>query len=144
METFIPEEEYLKIIKILPIFCADFLIRHKDKYLLVKRKQQPVKDVYWPVGGRLRFRETIDQLARRVHTRELGRYFPNYKLIGFSNYIFERVQDERATHTPCMLYLIEVDEMFDPNIDDTHSDFIWTSELPFELKKQTNFIHDYA
>jgi len=141
---FIPEEEYLKIIKQMPIFCVDFLIRCKDKYLLIKRTNEPLKGVYWLVGGRLNFRESIQELSERVQMREIGRYFPNLKLIGFSNYFFPSVEGERATHTPTMLYLVEVDEMFEPIIDDTHSDFIWSNELPDELKKQTEFIIDYV
>ena len=39
--------------------------------------------------------------------------------------------------------LREVDQMFEPNIDDTHSDFIWSTELPEELKNQTDFF-DYV
>ena len=64
-------------------------------------------------------------------------------MIGFSNYQFPEVPNQRATHTPTMLYLVEVDEMFEPNIDDTHSDFIWSTELPEELKNQTDFF-DYG
>ena len=45
--TFIPEEEYQKILKTMPVFCGDFLIFAEKKYLLIKRKEEPVKDVYW-------------------------------------------------------------------------------------------------
>lgn len=141
--TYIPEEEYKKIISQIPIFCVDFLIRCGNEYLLIKRKDEPLKGVYWVIGGRLMFKETIEELAKRVHMREIGRYFPNFKLIGFSNYFFPNVPDERATHTPTMLYLVEVDQMFTPQLDNTHSEFIWTDELPEELKNQTNFIFDY-
>jgi colanic acid biosynthesis protein WcaH len=139
---FIPEEEYQKMMKSLPIFCADFAFKCGDKYLLIKRTQEPVKGVFWVIGGRLRFKETIQQLAERVHVREVGRYYPNFKLVGFSNYIFPDVPDARATHTPTLLYLVEVDEMFEPVLDDTSCDFMWSTELPDELKDQTHFIHD--
>jgi colanic acid biosynthesis protein WcaH len=139
---FISEDEYQKIIKSMPIFCVDFLIKCKDKHLLIKRTEEPVKDVFWVIGGRLRYKETIQELAERVQTREIGRYFSEFRPIGFSNYFFPTIEKSRATHTPCVLYLVEVDEMFEPNIDDTHSDFVWSTELPEELKKQTNFF-DY-
>jgi|TARA_B100001094_G_scaffold91078_1_gene87108 colanic acid biosynthesis protein WcaH len=140
---FIPEKEYQKIMKTMPVFCADFLIRCENKHLLIKRTEEPVKGVYWVIGGRLHHKESIQQLAERVHTREIGRYFPKFKMIGFSNYQFPDVPNQRATHTPTMLYLVEVDQMFEPNIDDTHSDFIWSTELPEELKNQTDFF-DYV
>jgi len=138
--TYIPEEEYQKIISQIPIFCADFLIRCGDEYLLIKRENEPLKGVYWVIGGRLMFKETIKDFAHRVQMREIGRHFPDFKLIGFSNYFFPDVKDKRATHTPTMLYLVEVDEKFDPQVDDTHSDFIWSKHIPEELKKQTEFI----
>lgn len=139
---FISEEEYQKIIKSIPIFCIDFLIKYKDKYLFIKRTQEPLKGVYWVIGGRLRYKETIQEFAKRVQTREIGRYFSNFKPVGFSNYFFPDLEDSRATHTPSMLYLVEVDEMFEPDIDDTHCDYIWTTKIPDELKKQTDFF-DY-
>ena len=138
----IPEDEYQKIMKSMPIFCIDFLVKCDNKYLLIKRNQEPMKDFYWVIGGRLRYKETIQQFAKRVQTREIGRYFPNFRLIGFSNYLFPEVIEARATHTPSVLYLVEVDEMFQPDIDDTHCDYIWTTEMPDELKKQTEFF-DY-
>ena len=86
--TFIPEEEYQKILKTMPVFCGDFLIFAEKKYLLIKRKEEPVKDVYWVIGGRLRFKETMAELAERVMKQEIGRSFPEFKMIGYSNYIF--------------------------------------------------------
>ena len=68
--TFIPEEEYQKILKTMPVFCGDFLIFAEKKYLLIKRKEEPVKDVYWVVGGRLRYKETMEELAERVMMQE--------------------------------------------------------------------------
>ena len=140
MSNFIPEEEYQKIMKTVPVFCADFMIRCRDKILLIKRTEEPVKDVYWVIGGRLRFKETIEELAERVQVREIGRHFPNFKLIGFSNFLFPNVPNARATHTPTLLYVVDVEETFDPIIDDTHSDFMWSSEIPEEMKKQTVFV----
>ena len=64
---FIAEEEYKKIIKTFPVFCVDFLIKCQDKYLLIKRTDEPVKGVYWVIGGRMYFKETLQELAKRVH-----------------------------------------------------------------------------
>jgi len=138
--TFIPEEEYQKIIKTMPVFCADFLIFAEKKYLLIKRKEEPIKDVYWVVGGRLRFKETMAELAERVMMREIGQSFPEFKMIGYSNYIFPDVPDARATHTPTLLHIVPVKKMFEPKIDNTHTDYIWSDKLPDELLKQTTWL----
>ena len=138
--TFIPEEEYQKIIKKMPVFCADFLIYAEKKYLLVKRKEEPVKDVYWVIGGRLRYKETMDELAERVQMQEIGRSFPQYKIIGYSNYFFPDTPDARATHTPTLLHIVEANKMFEPKIDNKHTDYIWSEKLPDEMLKQTTWI----
>lgn len=142
--TFIPEGEYQKILKSMPIFCMDFLFRYNDEYLLIKRTEQPLKDVYWVIGGRMQFRETIRNFARRVQMREIGRYYAGFKLIGFSNYFFPEVKNARATHTPTLLLSVEVPEKFVPKIDSTHCDYVWSKELPRELLRQTNFIDSYG
>ena len=138
--TFIPEPEYKELIKKMPIFCGDFLIFAEKKYLLIKRKVQPVKDVYWVIGGRLRHNETMTQLAERVMVQEIGRSFTDFKMIGYSNYIFPDVPDARATHTPTILHIVPVKKMFEPKIDNKHTDYIWTDKLPEEMLKQTTWL----
>ena len=138
--TFIPEEEYQKIMKIIPIFCGDFLIFAEKKYLLIKRKEQPGKDMYWVIGGRLRFEETMAELAERVMMQEIGYSFSEFKMIGFSNYIFPDVPDARATHTPTLLHIVPVKKMIKPKIDNKHADYIWSDTLPEEMLKQTTWL----
>ena len=138
--TFIPEPEYKDLIKKMPIFCGDFLIFAEKKYLLIKRKVQPVKDVYWVIGGRLRHNETMTQLAERVQMQEIGVSFSDFKIIGFSNYFFPDVPDARATHTPTLLHIVPVEKMFEPKIDNKHTDYIWTDKLPEEMLKQTTWV----
>ena len=138
--TFIPEPEYKQLIKKMPIFCGDFLIFAEKKYLLIKRKVQPVKDVYWVIGGRLRYKETMVELAERVMMQEIGRSFTDFKIIGFSNYFFPDVPDARATHTPTLLHIVPVEKMFEPKIDDKHTDYIWSDKQPEEMLKQTTWV----
>ena len=138
--TFIPEPEYKDLIKKMPIFCGDFLIFAEKKYLLIKRKVQPVKDVYWVIGGRLRHNETMTQLAERVQMQEIGVSFSDFKIIGFSNYFFPDVPDARATHTPTLLHIVPVEKMFEPKIDNKHTDYIWSDKLPEEMLKQTTWV----
>ena len=138
--TFIPESEYKEIIKKMPIFCGDFLITAERKYLLIKRDVQPFKDVYWVIGGRLRHNETMMQFAERIQIQEIGRSFPEFKIIGFSNYFFPNTPDARATHTPTLLHIVDAKEMFEPKIDNKHTDYIWSEKLPKELLDQTIFV----
>lgn len=140
MKNFIPELEYQTIVKKVPIFCIDFLIRCEDKILLLKRNENPLKGHYWIIGGRLLFQENIKDAAERIQRREIGRDFKNYKLIGFSNYKYPNLSDSRALHTPTLLYEVQVKKIFSPNIDETHTHYKWSKNLPQKIKNETQFI----
>ena len=140
---YLPEKEYQKIIKLMPIFCIDFLISFQNRYLLIKRKEEPLKNLYWVVGGRLIFKEKITDAAKRIQEREIGTYFSNYREIGFSNYFFPENLNSRATHTPTLLYHIEVKKMFNPALDQKHNNYIWSKHIPEELIKQTTFFNNF-
>ena len=137
--TYLPDQEYRKIINSMPIFCIDFLITWEKQYLLLQRKEEPLKNDYWVVGGRLLFKETIKDAAKRIQEREIGRYFSKFKEIGFSNYFFPSKPGSKATHTPAILYKISVSKKFDPIVDRQHNNFIWSNKVPKELIKQTTF-----
>lgn len=137
--SFIPDEQYNQILKSMPIFCVDWLISCKGQYLLLKRTQQPLMGDYWIIGGRLRMDESIESAAYRLQTREVGRYCGMGNMIGFSNYIFDKVEGARATHTPAISYQIEVDEIFTPTMDTTESEYIWIDKLPIQYVVQTTF-----
>ena len=93
------------------------------------------------VGGRLRFKETMAELAERVMMQEIGQSFPEYKIIGYSNYIFPDVPNARATHTPTLLHIVPVKKMFEPKIDNKHTDYIWTDKLTRRIMlKQTTWL----
>ena len=140
---YLPEKEYQKIIKSMPIFCIDFLISFQNKYLLIKRKEEPLKNLYWVIGGRLMFKEKITHAAKRIQEREIGTYFSNFREIGFSNYFFPDKQNSRATHTPTLLFHIAVKTMFSPILDEQNNNFIWSEHIPEELIKQTTFFNNF-
>jgi len=117
----------------MPIFCIDFLINCDSHFLLLKRNEEPLKGAFWMPGGRLHKDETIENFLIRVQLREIGRYFKNYNLIGFSNYFFKYTINSRATHTPTLLFEIDIKSKFNPKIDKTHSEYIWSKDLPKEL-----------
>tara|TARA_Y100000589_G_scaffold326255_2_gene365690 strand:+ start:302 stop:745 length:444 start_codon:yes stop_codon:yes gene_type:complete len=139
MKNYIPEKQYQEIIKLIPIFCIDFLVRNNDEILLIKRKEEPLKDIYWFPGGRLRLNENINECAFRIQKNEIGKIFKDFKLVGFSNYFFDNVENSRAIHTPTLLYEIKVNEKFIPILDKKHDNYIWTLDLPKEFKREQKF-----
>ena len=72
---FIPEEEYQKIMKTMPVFCADFLIRCGDKHLLIKRTEEPVKGVYWVMVEDFNIRNLSNNLRKEFIQERLGDTF---------------------------------------------------------------------
>ena len=139
MNNFIPEKEYKKIIQTFPIFCIDFLVSHDEKYLLIKRIDEPLSGVFWVIGGRLRFKESIQSFSKRIQYKEIGRFYPNIRLKGFSNYIFKYNKNSRAIHTPTLLYKVIADEIFEPKLDNNHTNYCWSEELPIFLKENILF-----
>ena len=133
MSNFVPERVYKTFLENMPIFCIDFLINCDNEFLLLKRNEEPLKGVFWMPGGRLHKNETIENFLIRVQSREIGRFFKNYNLIGFSNYFFKYSINSRATHTPTLLFEINIKSKFTPKIDRTHAKFTWSKELPKEL-----------
>ena len=149
MNNLIQEIDYQKIIKSIPIFCLDFLISSNDKILLLKRNQEPLKGEYWVPGGRLYFKENIDKAAERILKREIGRSFNNKSIIGFANYQFQKLPKSRALHTPTLLLEISLKNQFDPILDDSHNNFVWSNKIPDRLIEEntifekTSIFKDY-
>ena len=68
----IPESLYKQIMEVMPILCVDLVIMHEGKYLLLKRKNEPAKGLWWVPGGRVRKGETIEKATLRKAKEEIG------------------------------------------------------------------------
>lgn len=68
----IEEETYKLILNNSVNFCVDIILRHKDKLLLIKRKEEPMKGTPWPVGGRVWKGEKVADACRRKIKEEIG------------------------------------------------------------------------
>ena len=69
----IPRRQYEEIVSVLPILCVDLVITNESgEYLLVKRENEPLKDCWWVVGGRVLKGETILAAGYRKAKQELG------------------------------------------------------------------------
>lgn len=77
-------EKYKNIIEVLPILCVDIIITNEsDEYLLVKRANDPLKDKWWVVGGRVLKGETLKQAAIRKVEEEVGLKITKVNLVGY-------------------------------------------------------------
>ena len=70
----LPIEKYRELLDITPVCTVDVLFFNKDKTktLLFKRTNEPLKGVYFSIGGRLLKNEKIEDCAVRQALREVG------------------------------------------------------------------------
>ena len=84
----IPFKLYKRIIDLLPILCVDAAVLHKGKYILVKRKNEPVKGGWWVPGGRVLKGETMEEAVIRKTKEELGIKVKIIKPLGYFEHYF--------------------------------------------------------
>jgi colanic acid biosynthesis protein WcaH len=64
---------YRKIVALVPIVCVDLLVVDRDgRVLLLKRRDEPAKGLWWFPGGRVHLGETRGQSALRKLEEECG------------------------------------------------------------------------
>ena len=79
----LPFKKYKEIVRVLPIMCIDAVIVKDGKYLLVKRKNEPLKGRYWTPGGRvLKGERLVDAVKRKVE-EETGLKVKPISVVGF-------------------------------------------------------------
>jgi len=124
----IAEEEYKKITEQIPIVCIDVVIEHKEKFLVCKRKEEPAKDQWWLVGGRIFFNELMFDCLKRKLQEEVGIDWSKviyYCEIGTFETFFEKGKFGFPIHTVNITFLVEIsDDSVSINSDD-FSDYRW-------------------
>lgn len=69
----IPRKIYKKFVELMPIVTLDVIITNKEgEYLLVKRKNEPLKNSWWVPGGRLYKSESFKKGIIRKMREEIG------------------------------------------------------------------------
>jgi len=88
---FLPKKMYKKVMDVSPMCCVDvvFLNKQKNKILLFKRTNEPLKGRYFTIGGRLMKGEKLLDCAVRQAKRELG-FVLNPKKTFFAGVIEEQ------------------------------------------------------
>jgi len=119
----IPKNKYAKIIKSLPIFCVDVAVRNSmGEYLLVKRLNQPKKNKWWVIGGRVLKGETLLAAVKRKVKDESGLSAKNITPVGY----FELLDDISPFGLPFKYHTVSV--VFTADI---------TGDKPVKLDKQS-------
>jgi colanic acid biosynthesis protein WcaH len=137
----IPAADYKKFLEQMPVVCIDAIImNNKGQYLLIKRKNEPLKGDYWVPGGRLLKNETLNDAVLRKVKEELGIESHVVMPIGVYEDFFDKspLNPENGLHTISIVYLI-IAGSENICIDEQSDDWGWFDELPERLKKMTTF-----
>ena len=138
--SFIPADEYARIIEVLPILCVDVVVQNsRSEYLLVKRANEPLKDQWWVIGGRVLKGETLDQAAIRKVREEVGLKVGSVKPIGYYDDTLETNPFGLSTplHSVSVVFSASVDDHQQINLDGQSTDWKYSDELPDDFRIKT-------
>ncbi len=119
----IEDKDYQRILEWMPIPTVDAIITFEGKFLLLKRKNPPVKGEWWLPGGRVRRGEALEYAVRREVREETGLVCRIIRQVGVINQVFPEC------HTISVYYLVEVASAH-VKLNEEHSDYRWVSTLP--------------
>ena len=141
----IKEEIYSEIVKSIPIVCVDAIIKKDNQFLVIQRKENPLKGEWWVPGGRVHLGEELVVALMRKLSEELSiNIKSSYKLVGiYEDFYNSSSFGEHLYHTISFVYEFNIDEMNDLDIflDSTISKWRFQNNLPERLLKKMRFIH---
>jgi len=119
---FIDRDLYLKIREVMPTTCVDLVVTNPNgEYLLVHRKEEPAKGMWWIPGGRIHKNESWIAAAHRKSLEELG---VDLKLVGFTS-LEESIFHDVGYHTINITVHMKYDGLHPLTIDSNHNDYRW-------------------
>ena len=132
----LPEDDYKKILSTVPIVCVDCLVMNEQKeFLLVKRKNQPLKDEYWVPGGRVHKNEKLASSVHRKMRDEIGVEVEIVRLLGFFEEIFLETKQNAQGGVHSISFLYEVKPMDGIiKLDHQSADWGWFKDMPTRLR----------
>ena len=132
---YINPQPYRIIQESVPIFCVDILVMNgKGEYLLVKRKNEPMKGRWWSVGGRVYKGESVTEAVVRKAKEEIGIKVRILHHLGFYEELYDRSQlnIKGGVHTVTEVFLVSPESM-NIKLDDTSESYKWSKQLPPKL-----------
>jgi len=131
--TFIPDEDYKKILELMPIPVVDIVVVWGGKFLLGKRVNKPDRGKWWIFGGRVFKGETLEDAMVRKTKEELGLDIDksDLKFLVVGESMFDESELAGSTHTIGAAYLLKLDREPDIKFDNSQvSEDKWFSEIP--------------
>lgn len=105
----LPSHFYKKIVESMPIACVDIVVTSGKKFFLVKRRDEPAKGEWWPIGGRVIKGESLEAAVTRKVREEMGvRSVRIKKLLTAKGTMFSKSFWGVPTHTVNSVFWVEI------------------------------------
>lgn len=136
--SLIPEYTLRKIQQSVPVLCVDVLLKCRGKYILIKRKENPLKGVYWVIGGRVWKNETTEEAAIRKIKEETNLTPSSLKMVGIYDDQYEEGSSlgkfDSPYHTVAIVFEGEVEDLKYFSLDATSDDWCLSDTPPARFK----------
>lgn len=132
-KEFIPKNLYKKIVETVPMACVDLVVKRKNSFLMLKRKENPAKDKWWFPGGRVFFNESLNSAVRRKLKEEINIKKPKkIELLGVGETKFKKGRFNKPYHSINSVFLAEIKEKEASKIkiNSTSSNYKWFQKIP--------------
>jgi colanic acid biosynthesis protein WcaH len=117
-------------VELVPLLTVDVILKYGKKYILVKRKNEPLKGYYWILGGRVLKGENADDGARRKIYEELGIKIKNVKFFGYYEEHYKKSAWGVTSHTTSLVFTANTESIEKFKLDDQSSNWILDNKLP--------------
>ncbi len=98
---YLTDDEYRYVYSRVPRLCIDLAIVTPEGFILTRRDIPPAVGLWHTPGGRVRYRESIDDAVERIAATELGITVALGELLGF----MEFPQDGEFVHSVSLTFL---------------------------------------
>jgi len=132
----IPDKLYFKILENMPICCVDLIIAQDSKVLLVKRANEPEKNLWGLVGGRIFKKESLLNAAKRKAVEEIGVEIDVGKMVCISETIFNTGSYKNlktGVHTMNITFLAKLKNPKSIKIDKSILEYKWFDKIDNEI-----------
>lgn len=129
------EKEYKNIIKNMPLCTVDLVIYHNKKVLLIFRKDEPAKDQWWTVGGRIYKNEKLAHAVIRKAYEEVGLNVEIEREIGHYELFFDKSNfDDVKSHFITLAFLVKpIKGDFKIKVDKPSYSYKWIDRIDDSL-----------
>ena len=111
----------------------DIIFRNESgKFLLLRRNNEPLKNKWWVVGGRIKTGEAAQNACIRKAFEELGIEINKPKFLGYYEDVFDKnsFEDNRTYHTISLVFEAKIKAKQVFKLDDQHLEWKWFDKLP--------------